>query len=119
MSKALKCDRCYMYFDPYDLCEKTFIRFRNPAYENENATKSNQVAGYFFEKEGPDGIVDLCPDCSRDFEDFMKNKNTFHSGRVVLDFNKLDNLTNKSDKPTDDPLGSYHYSGPMPKVTYE
>ena len=112
MSKALKCDRCYTYFDPYDLGGKTFIRFRNPAYENENATKSNQVAGYFFEKEGPDGIVDLCPDCSRDFEDFMKNKNAFHNRKVVLDLSKSDNLI-------DEPPKGYHYSGPTPKVTYE
>ena len=75
MSSVKKCDRCGHMFDPYSVGKRKFVRFRNPAFEDEEAVRQNKVAFYLLESNqyGCDAIVDLCPDCTEDFECFMDN----------------------------------------------
>lgn len=74
MSSAKRCDRCGQMFDPYEIGKRKFVRFRNPAFEDEDAVLHNKVAHYLLNhKEKADAIVDLCPDCTEDFECFMDN----------------------------------------------
>ena len=69
-----KCDRCGQMFDPYEIGKRKFVRFRNPAFEDEAAVQQNKVAHYLLNaREKADAIVDLCPDCTEDFECFMGN----------------------------------------------
>ena len=73
MANAKRCDRCGQLFDPYNIGKRKFVRFRNPAFEDEEAVLHNKVAHYLLNKDGADAIVDLCPDCTEDFECFMDN----------------------------------------------
>lgn len=77
MSSIKKCDRCGHMFDPYSVGKRKFARFQNPAFEDEDTVRQNKVASYLLEGNqygyGRDLIVDLCPDCTEDFECFMDN----------------------------------------------
>lgn len=70
MADARKCDRCGECFDPYhtkgDMC-----RFKNPVFQNSEGLKEIKRAGFLYEDDGPDALVDLCPTCAQAFRLFM------------------------------------------------
>ena len=76
MSKALKCNRCENFFDPVDV-KGEFCHFENPAIR----TSENYILGtngrFLLEKRTADDmivsekIVDLCPNCTKEFISFM------------------------------------------------
>ena len=73
MSKALRCDKCKQCFVPTE-AEGIMVKFRNPIlYTAESADNSKMTAkvSYGFPELGPDGMVDLCPECSKGFLQYM------------------------------------------------
>ena len=70
MSKAIKCNRCDKCFDPLEI-DGVMCRFSNPKILSAHDIREG-VAKYLF-PFGPDGWVDLCPDCTEAFEAFMNN----------------------------------------------
>lgn len=71
MADAKKCDRCKKLYDPYSIDKRNIARFRNPAFFDENGTKNNKVSFYLI-SGGADATIDLCPECTEDFELFME-----------------------------------------------
>lgn len=71
MSLALKCDRCGAFFDPLHLPNETcFVRFRNPVLKTSDQYRKCLIGKLMFSRD-PDDMVDLCPECSKDFEMFL------------------------------------------------
>lgn len=72
MANARKCDRCGKCFDPLRYGDKTMMaRFQNPVFQNSEQIRNHDV-GYYLIEDTADAYVDLCPDCTRDFEAFME-----------------------------------------------
>ena len=72
MSKAIKCDRCGKCFDPLRYGDKSMMAsFQNPIFQNSDQIKDHEV-GYYLIEDSVDAYVDLCPECTRDFEAFME-----------------------------------------------
>lgn len=65
MSKALKCDRCKKCFDPYSV-EGEFANIRELYYRDPKSIQNNEVT---YRDDG----LDLCPDCTRSFTDWLVN----------------------------------------------
>lgn len=59
MSKAIRCDRCFICFDPYS--EKdNWASLKEITIHNDAVVRTNTVV----HRTGP---IDLCPDCSKEF----------------------------------------------------
>ena len=72
MANARKCDRCGKCFDPLRFGDKTMMaRFTNPIFQNSEQIKDHDV-GYYLIEDTADAYVDLCPECTDDFEAFME-----------------------------------------------
>ena len=73
MSMAMKCDRCGVFFDPFHMPSETcFVRFRNPVLKKSGDLRDNLFGGtLMFSTKEPDALIDLCPECSEDFETFL------------------------------------------------
>ena len=72
MANARKCDRCGICFDPLRYGDKSMIaRFQNPIFQSSDQIKEHEV-GYYLIEDTADAFVDLCPECTRDFEAFME-----------------------------------------------
>lgn len=71
MAKAIKCDRCKRCFDPCS-ADGEFCSFANPIFYTGGSAKENVYTRKLFEsKEYLVYEVDLCPECTKLFEDFM------------------------------------------------
>lgn len=70
MSLARKCNRCGAFFDPLDT-EGRMARFCNPIFQTSNDIREQVRGAILFEEAGPEGIIDLCPNCSELFREFM------------------------------------------------
>ena len=73
MSKALRCDKCKQCFVPTEV-DGIMVKFRNPIlYTAESADNSKMTAkvSYGLPELGPDGMADLCPECSKGFLQYM------------------------------------------------
>ena len=72
MSNAKRCDRCHGFFDPCDISDDEYtIRFRNPVLLRAANAIAGTVDRYLDITAGPDGYLDLCPECSRKYINFM------------------------------------------------
>lgn len=71
MANARKCDRCKRCFDPLDQGFCVMARFQNPCFQSSEDIHKHKVGHYLIE-DSIDAYVDLCPDCSKDFEAFME-----------------------------------------------
>lgn len=86
MSKAVRCDRCGMCFDPMALEYKDghfYICFKNPKklsyVKDEKIIEgieliSNWNCHLCFDNKHPDDTIDLCEKCSKEFLEFMEHK---------------------------------------------
>ena len=71
MAIARKCNRCGKCFDPLDHGRCYMVQFSNPVFmTSEDIHKHN--AGYYLVSGHPDEKIDLCPDCTEDFQAFME-----------------------------------------------
>lgn len=64
--RAMKCDRCGKLYEHYDGCE-TFKK-------TEKANAAILIDKDLDKKYWSRKTYDLCPDCMREFEDFLKGK---------------------------------------------
>ena len=71
MANARKCDRCGKCFDPLSQGKTVMARFQNPVFQNSEQIKDHDV-GYYLIEDTADAYVDLCPECTDDFEAFME-----------------------------------------------
>ena len=70
MANARKCDRCGTCFDPMGQGYSLMARFRNPFFQSSEDLKEN-TAGAYLISDNPDAFVDLCPECTGNFQLFM------------------------------------------------
>lgn len=71
MAKAIKCDRCKRCFDPCSE-DREFCSFANPIFYTSVSVQDNVYTRKMFESKAyPVYDVDLCPECTKLFEDFM------------------------------------------------
>ena len=72
MASARKCDRCGQCFDPLRYGDKTMMaRFMNPIFQNSEQIREHNV-GYYLVEDSANSYVDLCPECTKEFEAFME-----------------------------------------------
>lgn len=64
--RAMKCDRCGKLYEQYDGCKT----FKNTENANAIILIDKDLDKKYWTRE----IYDLCPDCMREFEDFLKDK---------------------------------------------
>lgn len=65
MSKAMKCDRCLTFFDPY-IVDDRFCTIRSVIWQNGPAYCIDKI-------NDRDEELNLCPLCANAFRLFMKN----------------------------------------------
>ena len=73
MAKGLICNRCHRCFNPLTV-EGEFMHFSNPTIQTSEDYAANMRGRYFDPVEGYDGVIDLCPDCTPKFFDYMERK---------------------------------------------
>ena len=72
MASARKCDRCGKCFDPLGCKNKSVMaRFQNPIFQTSDQIRNHDI-GYYLIEDSNDSYVDLCPECTKDFEAFME-----------------------------------------------
>lgn len=78
MAAARKCDRCGKCFDP--LSEKgEMARFMNPYFQTAESIQKCMVYRRLLTNVDSDGLVDLCPECTKDFVTFMDERSGNHA----------------------------------------
>lgn len=93
MSIARKCNKCKKFFDPLSENEP-MASFINPVFRTSMDIAENYHGKYLCEEAGPEGVIDLCPDCSKQFRRFMDNKMIINigaqefTGNTVIDETK-------------------------------
>lgn len=70
MAKALQCDRCKKCFNPLTI-EGEICHFSNPAIRTSSDYRDVLRGRYLNPNAGIDGVMDLCPECTRKFLIFM------------------------------------------------
>lgn len=84
MAKALKCNRCGMFFTTDELEDALMCRFRNPIFQNGPDAMSGKVSSRLISDGDPEEIIDLCPRCTTEFFIFMnpwtRDENTEDDG---------------------------------------
>lgn len=71
MSSARKCDRCGRCFDPLGQGLCVMAQFKNPVFASSKDIHEHSV-GYYLIDDSVESWVDLCPNCTKDFEAFME-----------------------------------------------
>lgn len=70
MANAKKCDLCKICYDPLDQGSKLMCKFVNPIFQNSEDVRNGKVTKYL-SPGGEDIYLDLCPDCTEKFVEFM------------------------------------------------
>lgn len=73
MAKALQCDKCKICFNPLTV-EGEFTHFSNPAIRTAQDYKDCLSGRYLDPTAGSNGVMDLCPECTKEFIMFMKGR---------------------------------------------
>lgn len=117
MANARKCDRCGSCFDHFNAPESVeMVRFQNPCFQTSADVRKHTVTRKLFNDDSPDAFVDLCPNCTRDFEKFMtcarlEDETRLHEMEEELDFaweeiHRLENaLAEKSEEKKEKTAG--------------
>ena len=69
MAIARRCNRCGRCFDPLNV-RGTMMRFENPIFQSADDVRNQKVGRRLIDDEN-DVCVDLCPDCTERFQNFM------------------------------------------------
>ena len=74
MSKAVKCDRCGRCYDPSGVFGH-MIKFRNPSVYSSSDIRGGETVtcAPFMQGKAVDAIIDLCPQCAKEFVLFMES----------------------------------------------
>jgi len=67
---ARKCDRCGVCFDPFEE-DGVMAEFKNPIFRTRDDIRDHKIGMKLMPDEQTDAYVDLCPECTKKFIDFM------------------------------------------------
>lgn len=88
MANARKCDRCNRCFSPLE-AKGIMARFRNPIFQTANDIREGVISSKLISDESTDALVDLCPNCTEMFREFMSGSVKIKAGNQLVNASDL------------------------------